>query len=114
MCVYIHMHTYMYVCILKFVYAWFVFSTPNDLVQMDVQKIIYEWMVKEIKEIGRIWNTNWALRGWRDVSTVEAMNALPEDPGSTLRTYMTAPICNSRIGHPRTDIHAGKTPMHIK
>lgn len=46
---------------------------------------------------------------------LRAPTALPEDPGSIPSTHKAAhTVCNSKIWHPHTDIHASKTPMHIK
>jgi hypothetical protein len=47
---------------------------------------------------------------------LQAPAALPEDVGSICITYMAAHNCNSscRGSGTLTEIHAGKTPMHMK
>jgi hypothetical protein len=47
-----------------------------------------------------------------------SLATLPEDPGSTLSTHMATHNCLQLQfqgnQHPHTDIHVGKTPIHIK
>jgi hypothetical protein len=57
-----------------------------------------------------------AHQSWRDGSGLRALTALPEDLGLS-SSYMMPPLFwvpehQACMGY--TDIHAGKTPMHIK
>jgi len=49
---------------------------------------------------------------------LRALAALPEDLGSIPNNHIAAHNCLQLqfqgIQHPHTDIHAGKTPMHMK
>jgi hypothetical protein len=57
-----------------------------------------------------------SLSAGEKAQQLRALAAFPEDPGSIPSTHMTAHNCNSssRGFNALTDIHAGKTPIHIK
>ena len=73
---------------------------------------VYKEPIKSLKK-------KWIYPGTREMGQVfRALAALPEDLDSIPNTHMAVHNCLSlqfsRIQHPHTDMHADKTPTHIK